>query len=289
MGGTALAFRTRWWKANDGTGWCGSSPVGEFPEEIEAAGKVTGRPIRVECQLGDSEADVQRCASDIVASIDKGVPVLGYDEHYNMAVICGYEDEGRTVLMRDYFHGDQTNRIETAKLPPFLLFPTDYAGAASREQVLKMGLELAVENFSWADLVPHPNKLGSYHYGKYAFAKWADDIAHYDDYTQEEREKLHTVSCWNYCSLWDARMAAAAFLRENLDLADLAPAADLYSREANLLYATSVERKEAFYGSWTGKSIADWTPEVRRREVELLNRACEIETEAIDAIKQVIT
>ena len=29
-----------------------------------------------------------------------------------MAVICGYEDEGRTVLMRDYFRGDQTNRIE---------------------------------------------------------------------------------------------------------------------------------------------------------------------------------
>ena len=54
--------------------------MGEFPEEIEAAGKVTGWPIRVECHLGNPEAHMERFAPDIVASIDKGLPVLGYDE-----------------------------------------------------------------------------------------------------------------------------------------------------------------------------------------------------------------
>lgn len=287
MGGTGLAFRTRWWKANDGTGWCASSPVGEFPEEIEAAGKVTGWPIRIECHLGDPDAHMERFAPDITASIDKGIPVLGYDEHNNVSVICGYEDEGRTILMRDYFRGDQTSRIEANKLQPFLLFLTDYIGAASRKDVLKMALDLAVENFSWADPVPHPNQLGKYHYGKYAFSKWADDIAHYDDYTREEREKLFFVSWWNLDCLYDARVAAETFLRRNLDLADLAGTADLYLEEVKVLHQNSVEYKEAFLGPWTGKSIDDWTPDVRQREIDLLGRICEIETQAIGSIPQV--
>ncbi|MCE5323768.1 sigma-70 family RNA polymerase sigma factor [bacterium] len=284
MGGTALAFRTRWWKANDGTGWCGSSPVGEFPEEIEAAGKVTGRPIRIECHLGNPEAHMERFASDIVTSIDKGIPVLGYDEKSNVSVICGYEDEGHTILMRDYFRGDQINRIEVDKLEPFLLFLTDYIGAASRGDTLKMALELAVENFSWADIVPHPNQLGSYHYGKHALAKWADDIAHYDNYTQEEREKLFFVSWWNMDCLYDARLAAESFLRQNLDLADLGKAADLYRKEVQTIHQVSVVSKEAFLGPWTGKSISDWTPEVRQREIDLLNQVCKIEEEAIGSV-----
>ena len=285
MGGTALAFRTRWWKANDGTGWCGSSPVGEFPEEIEAAEKVTGWSIRVENHLSNSEAHMERFAPEIVASIDKGMPVLGYDEGCNMAVVCGYEDEGRAVLMRDYSRGDQTNRIEADKLPPFLLFLTEYIGAASREDVLKMALEIAVKSFSRVDdSITDVNAIGAYRYGKHAFAKWAEDIARYDDYSQEEREILHSVSCWNFCSLWDARMAAANFLRQNSDLADLAPAADLYSQEAQLLHRSSFERKEAFLGCWSGKSIADWTPEVRQREIDLLNQAREIEADAVGLI-----
>ena len=282
MGATALAFRTRWWKANDGTGWCPSSPVGEFPEEIEAAGKLTGWPIRVECHLGNPEARMERFAPEIVASIDKGVPVLGYDEGYNMAVICGYEDEGRTVLVRDYSRGDQTSRIEIGKLPPFLLFLTEYIGAASREDVLKMALEIAVKNFSRVDdSITDVNAIGAYHYGKYALTKWVEDIAHYDDYSQEERELLYCVSSWNARSLRDARMAASSFLRQNLDLADLASAADLYSQEASLLYRAIVELKEAFHGHGFGKSIADWTPEVRQREIDLLNQALQIEAEAV--------
>ena len=280
MGGTALAFRTRWWKANDGAGWSGSSPVGEFPEEIKAAEKVTGWSIRVENHLSNPDARMERFVPEIVASIDKGMPVLGYDEGFNMAVICGYE-EG-IILIRDYSRGDQTNRIEADKLPPFLLFLTDYTGAASREDALKMALKLAVENFSRPD--PVLDKGGAYHYGKHALAKWAEDIAHYDDYSQEEREILHSVSCWNFCSLWDARTAAANFLRQNLDLADLAPAANLYSQEAQLLRRSSFERKEAFLGCWSGKSIADWTPEVRQREIDLLNQALEIEAQAVRLI-----
>lgn len=284
MGGTGLAFRTRWWKANDGSGCCPSNPVGEFPEEIDAAAKVTGWPMHPECFLGDPNPHMERFAPRIVESIDRGVPVLGYDEHLNVSVICGYEDEGRTILMRDYFRGEQTNRIEAAKLQPFLLFLTDYTGAASREEVLKMGLKEAVEAFSWPDPVPHPNRLGAYRYGKHAFAKWTDDIARADELTPQEREKLHFVSWWTFSSMVDARTAAMNFLRQNLDLAGLSRAVDLYEQELNAVCPAVFVRKEAFHGPWSGKSVADWTPEVRQREIDLLNQACEIEAEAIGLI-----
>lgn len=145
---------------------------------------------------------------------------------------------------------------------------TDYTGAASREDVLKMALELAMENFSWSEPVPHPNGMGAYRYGKYAFTKWADDIAHYDEYSQEEREKLFFVSWWNMDCLYDARIAAESFLRQNLDITDLSKAAHLYRQEVKTLHQVSVVAKEAFLGPWSGKSIADWTPEVRLREID---------------------
>lgn len=284
MGGTALAFRTRWWKADDGTGWCPSSPCGEFPEEIATAGKVTGWPIRIECHLEHPDVRTERFAPDIVASIDKGVPVLGYDAQCSMAVICGYEEGGRTILIRGYSDGEEPVKTTVDKLQPFLLFLGDHTSAASRGQIVRTGLELAVKNFRRTEPVRHPSGLGAYHHGKCAFRKWADDIARYEDYTPEERQTLHFVSWWNFCSLWDARWAAAEFLRQNLDIADLAAAADLYRREATLLFQAASERKEAFHGPWSGKSIEDWTPEVRQREIELLNQACEMETKAMDLI-----
>lgn len=50
------------------------------------------------------------------------------------------------------------------------------------------------------------------------------------------------------------------------------------------IHQISVVAKEAFLGPWTGKSIADWTPEVRQQEIDLLNSACEIEKEAIESM-----
>ena len=48
MGFTSLAFRVRWFKGPDGRGICPSCAVGEMEEEIRAAERATGWPLRVE-------------------------------------------------------------------------------------------------------------------------------------------------------------------------------------------------------------------------------------------------
>ena len=87
--------------------------------------------------------------------------------------------------------------------------------------------------------------------------------------------------------LWDARIAAASFLRQNLDMADLS-AADLYSQEVQSPPSVPQSSSKKLSRPWSGKSIADWTPEVRQREIDLLNQAREIEAEAIGLIAAVL-
>ena len=86
---------------------------------------------------------------------------------------------------------------------------------------------------------------------------------------------------------------AEEFLRNHLDVVSgnaqdaLARVITIYREEIDLLAPPSFERKEVFFGPWSGKSITDWTPEVRKQEQELLLKAMEIETRAIEEIKEI--
>jgi len=84
------------------------------------------------------------------------------------------------------------------------------------------------------------------------------------------------------------------FLRNYLDVVsdskrnDLAQVIAVYQEELDVLRPPSFERKGVFLGPWTGKSQADWTPEIRQREQELLLRATKIEAAAVETIKTII-
>jgi hypothetical protein len=41
-------------------------------------------------------------------------------------------------------------------------------------------------------------------------------------------------------------------------------------------------------GPWTGKKFEDWTPEIRKREVELLTEVQKMDKEAIDEIDKAV-
>jgi hypothetical protein len=111
-----------------------------------------------------------------------------------------------------------------------------------------------------------------YTYGAAALAGWGADL----DAAREDQEgyygKLFFVSWWTLSSLFDARKAASAYLREHADLlgpesaALLRQAANLYESEANLLGRTFTQR-DVFLGHWTGKGIGDWSADVRRSEI----------------------
>ena len=292
MGVTGLAFRVRWWQPREGIGWCPSSPVGEFPEEIEAAGKATGWQLGCESLLDQEKPEMERFAPDIVASVNAGRPVLAYDAEYNMCVIQGYEDGGKTVLMRQYWKPEEVVRRAISDLPGFLIFLNPGPKALSPRDALEQGLRIAVRNWHRSD-GPDPNEKGYYLYGRAALEKWSHDLGLFDELSEKEREILFFVSWWNFTSLEDARAAAVKFLHDGARLLEAEPrkaldrAAEIYQRESALL-SRAKEAGDAFLGPWTGKSMADWTLEVRRREKFLLARARELEAAAIAEIEKAL-
>jgi hypothetical protein len=94
-------------------------------------------------------------------------------------------------------------------------------------------------------------------------------------------------------SLADARTTAVSYLKENAPLlnqdaqAALARAASLYQKELQLLNTTFIN-KDVFLGPWTGKSITDWTPDVRRKEQTILGKARRLEIGAIAEIEKAL-
>jgi hypothetical protein len=289
MGYTAQAFRVRWYKGHTGQTWCPSSPCGEFPDEIAAAQKATGWRFRMEMRLDQENPDMADLAPDIVASIDKGVPVIGYEPGLNAGVIYGYENNGEMLLMRDYMTRDSdTLCIAPSKLGAFLIMLQERTVPPSRRDAIVEGLGLAVTN---ARRDPMQAPKGQYHYGDAALSEWAGDIAKAGDLSEGERKNLFFVSWWNYTSLHDARLAGAVFLRDAASVlpaaADaLRAAADAYGKQAEHL-GRAFDPPDAFFG-WSGKSIDDWTDDVRKREHDVLVTARELDAAGIGAIEKVL-
>jgi len=286
MGATGLAFRVRWFQGKDGHEWCPSSPVGEMKDECEAATRVTGWKMRAE--WGEPDRPIARVAPDIQASIDAGLPVLAYDDQMNMAVIVGYEDEGATIWMQDYFHGEELQRRKTADLAMFVYFLDEHTEPLSTLEAAKQGIGMAVRNEK-RKYEPANGENRGYWHGTTALAKWAEDIGRAEELTDEERGTVFFVTWWNFEGLFDARRNAGPYLRRVAPLfepeaaAALQRAADLYDREAGVL-GRSFEKRNAFLGPWTGQmgeNITRWTDDVRRNEQQILACAAEIERDAL--------
>ena len=169
MGFTGLAFRVRWFKGPDGQGICPSCAVGEMEEEIAAAERATGWPLKIEVHCDDRQR--------IVESINAGRPVPAYDGTEDMAVVYGYSEGGRKFLVRDYHKGDQAQELDAAKIGwLWLILGERKAGLSRREAVIE-GLRIAVHN--WRREVGREGP-GDYWYGPAAYRAWSGHLARYD-------------------------------------------------------------------------------------------------------------
>lgn len=291
MGVTGLAFRTRWYQGPaDYMRWCPSSCVGEFPEEDGWFRQATGWQFRMEAHLNDKEPKMGRFAQDVVKSINAGNPVLAYDKTWNIAVIKGYEDGGRAVLMQTY-GSPETVKQSLDDLPGFLVLFEGFDKPLQPKDMLMHSLRIAIGNWDRPEGVYDYMGKGQYLYGFRAFEQWAEDVGRYDEWTEKERELLFFVSWWCLGNVIDSRMAAVMFLSSHLDDVSgdfqeaLTRAIALYQEEIDLLHGSSFERKEVFLGPWTEKSQSDWTPEMRQHEQARLLQAMEIEGNAISEIR----
>ncbi len=100
MGYTGLAFRMRWMDRNKRGGvWGVSSPVGEFPEEIDILQKLTGWQFNYDntgLTFDLEDPTIVRFKRQITTSIDEGRPIITHLVGGNVGVIYGYKDEGET-------------------------------------------------------------------------------------------------------------------------------------------------------------------------------------------------
>jgi hypothetical protein len=290
MGVTGLAFRTRWFWRPKEERWNGSGPIGEGEESFEAVRKATGWELASPIE-GRENRDPERLRAAVVAAIDSGQAVVSYGDQRDLGVIHGYEDGGKTLLAYDYYHQGETVRLAPDKVvDPGILVPGKRGEALSPKAALLAALSLAVKNWSRA-----PEGAGErrYWYGASALDRWADDLAKAGDLSDVDRKKLFDASWWTLDCLNDARLAGATYVRQNAQLlgpearAALDRAAGLLDQEVQATAVTFV-RKDVFLGPWTGKTVADWTPEVRRNEVLILEKSRRIEARVIEGFREAL-
>ncbi|HLP01268.1 MAG TPA: hypothetical protein VK163_04520 [Opitutaceae bacterium] len=290
MGWSAVAFRSRWYRGDNGRRWCPSSPIAEAPEELALLRRATGWELPVVCSLDTPGRTPADHVDLIVSEIRSGRPLLAYEPQLNVGVVFGFEDSGRTLLLRDYMTDEPTARIPVEKLGPFLCRLGEHGDSLNPHEALVAGIEQAVGNWHRSHVA---TPAGRYWYGRAAILKWREDLQHVDQFDATARQLLFFVNWWVFASLADARAAAVRFLRRNSEYLigrqhrHLLAAADLFGEESRLLRRTLSERS-CFLGPWTGRNVEHWTAAGREREVELLGRVLAMETEAFGELENML-
>ena len=285
MGLSGLAFRVRW--CNDGTKtkWCPSCAVGEMPDEYAAIQKLTGWQVLAD--WGDTAGrDVGKLREKIVASIDAGRPVATYPDHPNMALVYGYEDGGKTLLLTDYMKKEQPSRLAVEKLSEGQTYLGDYVEPPSLRDTLREALQAAVRNWKRER---HDGGLADreYWYGDAALAAWVKDLGAYDTLPDETKKRLMDLDDWCLTALLDARKAAVSFLRDWATALDPEPrdalkrAADQYQQEVKALEALVAAQRAVEKG-------AAWSKPARQRRIDALTEARRLDAAAIAEIEKAL-
>jgi RNA polymerase sigma-70 factor (ECF subfamily) len=289
MGWSRLAFRVRWWRWTDQPRWCHSSAVGEFPEEDAAIQKATGWRF----DTAWHNRPEQRAADipTIVAAIDAGLPVVGYDDGWNVSVAHGYEEGGKKILWRNYSKGPEPHAIPAEKIGPWLEFFRSQDEPLSPRDALVESLGIAVRNWRRG----HSDagiKGRDYWYGTAAFDAWIKDLGMAGTLDAETRNGLLGISTWSFVTLLDSRSAAATFLADHAGHAAAAARGALdaarleYERETATLGQARSD-KCAFVAAHPGPD-GGWTKEMMAREQQILAEARQHEEAAIAQIEKAL-
>ncbi len=291
MGDSSLAFRVRWWKPVEGVGSCPASPVGEFHPWCDRAAQSAGVKVAYKVDL-DQKTDLSEYSKSIKTEIDAGRPVLAYITSYDMGLIYGYMEEGKTVLARDYFVKDEKAFHPLKNTKGLLGFISKAESTPSPKERAQEAIKNAIADWTMS-ATPFENKGKAGHFlnGDAAYAQWIDDLKSADHFNEEDRNAMFHPSWWTFDVLADARIQAITYLKQIEPLFEaearsaIAEATAHYSKSVQVL-TTSFRDKNVFIGPWTGKKLEDWSGEVRSREAKLLEEARAADNAAIEALKK---
>ncbi|MBN1350495.1 hypothetical protein JXJ21_13855 [candidate division KSB1 bacterium] len=335
LGMSGLAFRVRWYVGEHGPTGCPCAPCGETKIVNAALKKATGWQLRVVADNGWDTPQMQQLIPEIIKSINSGIPITAVDRNLNSGVIYGYADDGETFLVRTYYAASL--RCKLSKLgqkPALACFPGEHTQPLSLSEIFSDILQAAVEGWrsETYDTDPAASKLKS---GRAALEAWINLLSNFEKISRNakgfavEPFSLLGFHVWAYQHLFEARKAAAAFLRKNAGLIpagkpDLLHASENYQAESELLASVLEDEKSIypqqnstihsqihFHGAWNkiaGFSIdrADmlkalsveeqkrspdevWQPEARKVSKRILEQALELENEAIGFIESALS
>ena len=281
MGLSGLAFRTRW--ANDATKtkWCPSIAIGEMPDEQDALRRLTGWELPMEWSEPTNKTDALR--TKIMTEINAGRPVIAYTDWIN-GLVCGYRDNGRTLLVNDYRVNDPITPIALEELGPMRHYLGKWTPPPPLKNALRDALRMAVEYWQ-RERHDGGLKGREYWYGKAALEAWIGDLKSYDTLAEASRKGVRDLGSVNVKALCDARRAANAFLRDWSCLARASErkailrAAEAYSRVPELL-GPLVDESD---GKTPGLSRA-----VREKQINVLTEVKQAEAEAVSAINDIL-
>ncbi|MEM7626178.1 MAG: hypothetical protein AAF333_11330 [Planctomycetota bacterium] len=288
MGDSGLCFRLRWARENEPLRWCGSGPVGEWPEERAALNAATGYVF--DWRYGH---DTAGGAERVAAEIDAGRPILAYAIKHDVSLIYGYEDAGRRVVVRDYWATDDPHVMPIEDLTAITGWLTAIDPPAPRADAVRAGLALAIERWHEPTQPSEKSPEPHYHYGPNAYREWISDLRRAEPMTDEQRGNLYFLNGWTYCVLRTGRHDhAAKYLRANAGHlpADAAPhleaAAACYDRAARRL--GKWDAADPTFGFVKQKPADGWTVETRQREIALLEDLHALDAEAIGHLEQAL-
>ena len=247
--------------------------------------------------MGHERVDMSEHADDICRSVDSGRPVVGYpDKDLNVGVAYGYEEAAASAVFLWNAYGRSALQVQAKDVGPWLLFLDAPQAAPSPAGALVQAL--TTPNWRRASLPAWNRKPGQdarYLCGPAALRQWREDLDLADRLSAEQRKKLFFVSWWCFDCLTDARHAAARFLNERAQELDgearsaLAQAAGIYGQWARNATEACFDKHEAFLGPWTGKTVDDWSADVRAREQAVLAEVEAMDTKAAGEIDKAVS
>jgi hypothetical protein len=294
MGDSALCFRLRWATRDGGNGWCGSGPVGEWPDEVAALNQATGYFFEWGAPPWSPEHDPAALKARIVEHIDRGWPILGFGARQDLSVIYGYEDNGERVLLSDYWATDDPSVMATTDAQEIGMFLERIAAQAPRPASVRAGLALALKRWDEGVVDPDPSTGATYYYGPAGYERWLADLERHDTLSDGQRANLYFLSSWTFSSLFQNRKGhAAQYLRDNAE--HLPPV----SRPALEEAASAYDRMSDRLGQWDPadprfgfvkqQPLESWTPTVRDAEITLLRDLQTLDTAAIGHLRDAIS
>lgn len=248
--------------------WCPSSPD---PTCGYNAGEDALRALGLEFKcmsLSKDGKNKEEMKNAIMQSISKKMPVIAIDliQTPEWGIITGYQKNGEELLCRTYF--DNREGYEIAQKFPFAIYLiTKKKEPWDDLTSYKKSFEIAYKNLK-------TEKYMDYYSGIAAFNKWIKRLEN-DDFTAKDSATYYgsvLANAWMYDRLTEDRGNAAEYLERiqgNFpELMDkLQPLIMMYREESDILKGT----KDAVIYDYNMKSRADWSPEMRKKEIGVLS------------------